>query len=202
MGESIRFIAIVVGALLLGLPLLLGSVWVILAVDGSALLGLLLYRLQLKRTGQKLTLSGVFSAGLFAELFFSVAFLLGSGFYAFVASGSFEQGIGNLGGLLLTLWFILGTAASAGLALLFYGIQDPKERPASPLEALCHSSGMSVQDVKCPKCGSSRLQHRGTRWGVWINHAFDRGNVALKCLDCERRFVITKLYMLSRKPAL
>jgi hypothetical protein len=174
-------------------------VWPILAVVGSALLGLLLYQLHLGRTGRKLTPSGVFTACILAELVMSVAFVLGSGVHSLITSGSFERGIGNLAGLLLTLWLILGTAVSAGIALLFYGLQDPKDRPASPLEALCQDSGMSIHDVKCPKCGSVRLQARGSRWGAWIIHAFDGDDVGLKCLDCGRRFVVTKLYMLGKK---
>jgi hypothetical protein len=195
MSESIRVIAIVVGAVLVALPVLSGSVWPILAVDGSAFLGLLIYRLHSERTGRKLTPSGVFSAGIFAELFSCVAYLIG---YALVRSGSFED-IGNLAGLFVALWLILGTAVSAGLALVFYGIQDPADRPASPLAALCQGSGVNIQDIRCPKCGSSRLQERGSRWGAWIIYAFDGDDVALKCLDCERKFVLSKLAMDARK---
>jgi len=219
-GTISRFLALAVGALLVGYPLLMLSTAVpvpgyrtgtyadyrfaalgFLAIYGGVLLGILIYWLHLGKTGRKLTPVGVFRAGFFAEFVLSFTVVLGSGFYSLIASGSFDEGIGNLGGAILILWLMLGTAVSAGLALLFYGFQAPTERATSPLEALFQRGGVDEYNVKCPSCGSVHVQEGGPRWNGWIIYAAG-GVISLTCLDCGHRFAIGQIDIVRTKPLL
>ena len=103
----------------------------LLAIYGSVLLGVAVYWIRAKRSGQPPFAIGIFKAGIYGVLAVSIAFFGGIGLYSLAKYGSFAKAMGNLWGALAMLWWILGALLSAGIALLFYGLRSP----ASPIGA-------------------------------------------------------------------
>jgi hypothetical protein len=64
------------------------------------------------------------------------------GIYGLIASHSFEEGVGNLWGLIVIFWFVLGAVVAAGIAFLFFGLQGPAARAGASQQA-GGSSGVS-----------------------------------------------------------
>jgi hypothetical protein len=113
----------------------------LLAVYGGILAGALVYWVIQKRAGQASTAFGIFMAGAGSSLMLSVAFVVCRGLYGLITSHSFEQGVGNLWGLIVIFWFLLGTVAAAGIALLLYGLQGPTGRAGASPQAGGSSGG-------------------------------------------------------------
>src|SRR5215207_1551284 len=92
-----------------------------LAVYGSVLLGIAVHWARAKRSGQPLFPAGVFKAGMRGVLAVCGAWVVGGAVYGVAKYGAFDKAIGgNLWGMLVIFWAILGAFVSAGIALLFY----------------------------------------------------------------------------------
>ena len=150
-----RLLGVVIGALLIGCPpwmiygitvpvpkyraggpsdfLVFASA--LLAVYGGVLAGSLVYWAIKKRAGQTSTPFGIFMAGAFSSLILSVAFAAYRGIYGLITSHSFENGVGNLWGLIVILWLLFDTVVAAGIALLFFGLQGPAARAGASQQA-------------------------------------------------------------------
>jgi len=98
----------------------------LLAIYGSTLLGIAVHWVRANRSGQPLFPFGLFKAGMLGVLAVCSAFLGAGIVYSLAKYGAFEKAIGgNLWGLLVIFWAILGAIASAGFALLFYAWRGP-----------------------------------------------------------------------------
>ena len=98
----------------------------LLAIYGSVLLGILVYWVWAKRSGQPLSSFGLFKAGMLGVLGGCIAFFGGGSVYSLAKYGAFDKAIGgNLWGMLAIFWGILGTFVSAGIALLSYAWRGP-----------------------------------------------------------------------------
>ena len=92
----------------------------LLAIYGSVLLGIAAYWAHARRSGQPSFPFEVFKAGMYGVLAACIVFFGGAGLYGLAKYGSFDKAIGNLWGMLVIFWGILGGFVSAGIALLFY----------------------------------------------------------------------------------
>jgi hypothetical protein len=141
-----RIVALVAGLLLIGCPawwlrevtvpvpayrkggyvdfLFLGQT--LLAIYGSVLLGIVVHCVRANRSGQILFPFVLFKAGMRGVLVICIVFFGGGIVYGLTKYGAFEKAIGgNLWGLLVVFWAILGAIVSAGIALLFYAWRGP-----------------------------------------------------------------------------
>jgi len=148
-------LGVVIGALLIGCPLwmmygitvpvpkyrtggpldFLVFATALLCVYGGVLAGVLVYWVIQKRAGQRSTPFGIFLAGACSSLLLSVAFVVCRGIYGLITSHSFEQGVGNLWGLIVIFWCGLGAVVAAGIAFLFFGLQGPAAPSGAPQQA-------------------------------------------------------------------
>jgi hypothetical protein len=141
----IRIAAIIAGLLLIGCPawwlaattipvpkyrthgyadfLFLGQT--LLAIYGSVLLGIAVYWVRAKRSGQPSFPIEIFKAGMYGVLVACIVFFGGASLYGIAKYGSPDKVIGNLWGMLVIFWGILGAFVSAGIALLFYAWRGP-----------------------------------------------------------------------------
>ena len=108
----------------------------LLAIYGSVLFGIGAYWTWAKRSGQAPSSFGLFKAGMFGVLAACIAFFGAGSVYSLAKYGAFDKAIGgNLWGLLVIFWGILGAFVSAGIALLFYAWRGPTQhvgaRPGS-----------------------------------------------------------------------
>ena len=156
-----RIVALVVGLLLIGCPawwlrevtvpvpayrkggyvdfLFLGQT--LLAIYGSVLLGIVVHCVRANRSGQTLFPFVLFKAGMRGVLVICIVFFGGGIVYGLTKYGAFEKAIGgNLWGLLVVFWAILGAIVSAGIALLFYAWRGP----AGHASAMPGSGGSSM----------------------------------------------------------
>jgi hypothetical protein len=138
----IRIIAIILGLVLIGFP----AWWlsevsvplpayrkggyadfrqVLLAIYGSVLLGIAVQSARAKLSGQQSFPFEVFKAGMLGVLATCIAFFGGGSLYSLAKYGSFDKVLGNLWGMLVIFWGILGAFVSAGIALLFYAWRGP-----------------------------------------------------------------------------
>jgi hypothetical protein len=145
----IRILALIAGIVLIGFPAwLLGNITVplpayrkggfadfhfyaqaLLAVYGSVLLGIVVHWAQANRSGQRLFPFGLLMAGIFGVLAVCIALFAGGIVYGLMKYGAFEKAIGgNLWGLVVIFWVVLGALVSAGIALLFYAWRGPVGR--------------------------------------------------------------------------
>ena len=95
------------------------------AIYGSVLLGVAVAWVRANRSNQPFLPNEVFKAGMFGVLAACTVFFVGCGIYGIAKYGSFEKGIGNLWGVLVIFWGVLGALVSAGIALLFYAWRGP-----------------------------------------------------------------------------
>ena len=92
-----------------------------LAIYGSVLLGIAVRWARTKQSGQPTFPFDVFKAGMLGVVAVCIAFFVGGSVYSLAKYGAFDKAIGgNLWGLLVIFWGVLGAIVSAGLALLFY----------------------------------------------------------------------------------
>lgn len=141
-----RIVAIIAGLVLIGCPawFLLGVTvplpayrkggyvdflffgQALLAIYGSVLLGIAVDWARAKQSGQPLFPFDLFKAGMLGVLAGCIAIFGGGGVYSLAKYGSFYTAIGgNLWGMLVIFWVILGAFVSAGMALLFYAWRGP-----------------------------------------------------------------------------
>jgi hypothetical protein len=100
--------------------------WALFAIYGSVLLGVVVYWVRANRSGQPVLPNQVFKAGMFGVLAGCIMFFVGGSIYGIAKYGSFEKAIGgNLWGMLVIFWAVLGALVSAGIALLFYASRGP-----------------------------------------------------------------------------
>jgi hypothetical protein len=93
----------------------------LLAIYGSVFLGIAVHWARAKRSGQPSSPFGLFKAGMLGVLAVCSAFFGGGSVYSLAKYGAFDKAIGgNLWGLLVIFWGVLGAFVSAGMALLFY----------------------------------------------------------------------------------
>jgi hypothetical protein len=93
----------------------------LLAIYGSVLLGIAVYSVRVKLSGQPAFPLDVFKAGMYGVLVCCIIFFGGGGLYSLAKYGAFYKAIGgNLWGMLAIFWAVLSAFVSAGLALLFY----------------------------------------------------------------------------------
>ena len=98
----------------------------LLAVYGGVLLGVVAYWARARRTARAVTPFGLIKAGVGGVRALGFVFFVGGAIYSQATYGSFDKAIGgNLWGLLVIFWAILGALVSAGLALLFYAWRGP-----------------------------------------------------------------------------
>ena len=97
----------------------------LLAIYGSVLLGIAVHWVRASRSGQPLFSVGVFKAGMYGMLAACIVFFVGASLYGMAKYGSPDKVIGNLWGMLVIFWGILGAFVSAGMALLFYAWRGP-----------------------------------------------------------------------------
>jgi hypothetical protein len=90
------------------------------------LLGFAVHFVRAKRSARPLLPSELFKAGMFGVLAVCIVYFGGGSIYGLVKYGAFEKAVGgNLWGMLVIFWAILGALLSAGLALLFYAWRGP-----------------------------------------------------------------------------
>ena len=147
----IRIVAILAGIVLIGLP----AWWLkevtiplpayrkggadfyffiqtVVAVYGSVLIGIVVHWARAKPRPSPF---GVFKAGMLGVLAVCIVFLVGGFVYGFAKYGAFDKAIGgNLWGLLVIFWGILGAFVSAGIALLFYAWHGSVGHPPTSSE--------------------------------------------------------------------
>jgi hypothetical protein len=100
--------------------------WVLFAIYGSVLLGVVVSWVRANRSGQPVLPNQVFKAGMFGVLAACIVFFVGGSIYGIAKYGSFEKAIGgNLWGMLAIFWGVLGALVSAGIALLFFAWGGP-----------------------------------------------------------------------------
>jgi hypothetical protein len=93
----------------------------LLAIYGSVLLGVAIYLLRLRLSGQPAFPFELFKAGMYGVLACCIIFFGGGGVYSLAKYGDFYKAIGgNLWGLVVIFWAVLSAFVSAGLALLLY----------------------------------------------------------------------------------
>jgi hypothetical protein len=96
------------------------------AIYGSVLLGVVVQWVRANRSGQQLFPVGIFKAGMYGVLAGCIAFFGGGSLYSLAKYGSFDKAVGgNLWGMLVIFWGILGAFVSGGIALLFYAWRGP-----------------------------------------------------------------------------
>ena len=130
-----RIAAMIAGLVLIGCPAwwlaaaiadfrFLGQT--LLAIYGSVLLGIAVHWVRARRSGQPSFPIEIFKAGMYGVLAACIVFFGGGSLYSLAKYGSFEKAIGgNLWGMLVIFWGILGAFVSAGVALLFYAWHGP-----------------------------------------------------------------------------
>jgi hypothetical protein len=130
-----RIAAMIAGLVLIGCP----AWWLVaafadfpflgqtlLAIYGSVLLGIAVHWVRARRSGQPSFPIEIFKAGMYGVLAACIVFFGGGSLYGLAKYGSFEKAIGgNLWGMLVIFWGILGAFVSAGIALLFYAWHGP-----------------------------------------------------------------------------
>jgi hypothetical protein len=130
-----RIAAMIAGLVLIGCP----AWWLVaafadfpflgqtlLAIYGSVLLGIAVHWVRARRSGQPSFPIEIFKAGMYGVLAACIVFFGGGSLYSLAKYGSFEKAIGgNLWGMLVIFWGILGAFVSAGIALLFYAWHGP-----------------------------------------------------------------------------
>ncbi|MFL6815098.1 MAG: hypothetical protein ACJ8EK_13775 [Bradyrhizobium sp.] len=100
--------------------------WLLFAIYGSVLLGVVVYWVRANRSGQPVLPNQVFKAGMFGVLAACIVFFVGGSIYGIAKYGSFEKAIGgNLWGMLAIFWAVLGALVSAGIALIFFAWRGP-----------------------------------------------------------------------------
>ncbi len=105
----------------------------VFAVYGSVLLGLAVFWIGASRSGQSIGPSEAFVAGIFGVLAGCIIFFGGGSLYGIVKYGSLAKAIGgNLWGMLVIFWGVLGALVSAGIALLFYAWRGPAGLTGGP----------------------------------------------------------------------
>jgi hypothetical protein len=149
-----RYIAIVAAIALIGYPAFLiygmtvpvprfrtgrpvdflSFVATILAVYGGVLLGVATLWVRTGLAWDRLRPLEVFKAGIWGPCAIASAVVIGAGLRGLIARGSFQEGIGNLWGLLVIFALLFGALVSGGTALLFRGA-----RPRSPLRGDDHA---------------------------------------------------------------
>ena len=98
----------------------------LLAIYGSVLLGIGIYFVRIKLSGQPAFPLDVFKAGMYGVLACCIIFFGGGSVYSLAKYGAFDKAIGgNLWGLLVIFWAFFSAFVSAGLALLFYAWFGP-----------------------------------------------------------------------------
>jgi hypothetical protein len=98
----------------------------LLAVYGGVLLGIAMHWARANRSGHRLLPFGLFRAGIFGVLAVCIVFFVGGIVYGLMKYGAFDKAVGgNLWGLIVIFWLVLGAFVSAGLALLFYAWRGP-----------------------------------------------------------------------------
>ena len=98
----------------------------LLAIYGSVLLGVAIYFMRLKLSGQPAFPFELFKAGMYGVLACCLVFFGGGAVYGLAKYGAFEKAIGgNLWGMLVIFWGVLSAFVSAGLALIFYAWSGP-----------------------------------------------------------------------------
>jgi hypothetical protein len=103
--------------------------WVLFAIYGSVLFGIVVSWVRANRSGQPFLPNQVFKAGMFGVLGACIVFFVGGSIYGIAKYGSFEKAIGgNLWGMLAIFWAVLGALVSAGIALLFFAWRGPAGR--------------------------------------------------------------------------
>jgi hypothetical protein len=106
----------------------------LLAIYGSVLLGIAVYWVRARRSGLPMFPMEIFKAGMYGVLAACIVFFGAASLYGIAKYGSAEKAIGNLWGMLVIFWGILGAFVSAGIALLFYAWRGPAA-PAGPASA-------------------------------------------------------------------
>ena len=98
----------------------------LLAIYGSVLLGIAVHWVRAKQSGRPSFPIEIFKAGMYGVLAVCIVFFGGGILYSLAKYGSFDKTIGgNLWGMLVIFWGILGAFVSAGMALLFYAWRGP-----------------------------------------------------------------------------
>ena len=98
----------------------------LLAIYGSVLLGIAVHWVRAKQSGLPSFPMEIFKAGMYGVLAACIVFFGGGSLYGLAKYGSFDKAIGgNLWGMLVIFWGILGAFVSAGMALLFYAWRGP-----------------------------------------------------------------------------
>src|SRR5438874_4075029 len=98
----------------------------LLAIYGSVLLGIAAHWVRAKQSGLPSFPIEIFKAGMYGVLAACIVFFGGGSLYSLAKYGSFEKAIGgNLWGMLVIFWGILGAFVSAGIALFFYAWHGP-----------------------------------------------------------------------------
>jgi hypothetical protein len=141
-----RILALLAGLVLIGLPAwwlrevsvplpayrkggfadFLFFVQTLLAIYGSVLLGIGVRFVRAMRSAQPLLPFDLFKAGMFGVLAVCIVFFAGGSVYSLAKYGAFDKAIGgNLWGMLVIFWALLGALVSAGMALLFYAWRGP-----------------------------------------------------------------------------
>jgi hypothetical protein len=97
-----------------------------LAIYGSVLLGVAIYLMRIRLSGQPAFPLELFKAGMYGVLACCIIFFGGGRLYSLAKYGAFDKAIGgNLWGLLVIFWGFFGAFVSAGLALLLYASTGP-----------------------------------------------------------------------------
>lgn len=98
----------------------------LLAIYGSVLLGVAIYLMRVKLSGQPAFPLELFKAGMYGVLACCIIFFGGGSLYSLAKYGAFDKAIGgNLWGMLVIFWAVLSAFVSTGLALLFYAWFGP-----------------------------------------------------------------------------
>lgn len=96
------------------------------AVYGSVSLGIAAFWLHASRSGRSLRPNEALMAGIFGVSAACIVFFVGGSLYGMARYGSFDKVIGgNLWGMLVIFWEVLGALVAAGIALLFYAWRGP-----------------------------------------------------------------------------
>jgi hypothetical protein len=105
----------------------------LLAIYGSVLLGVAIYLMRVRLSGQPAFPLELFKAGMYGVLACCIIFFVGGGIYSVAKYGTFDKAIGgNLWGLLVIFWGAFGAFVSAGLALLLYAFTGPGGYAGAP----------------------------------------------------------------------
>jgi hypothetical protein len=97
-----------------------------LAIYGSVLLGVAIYLMRIRLSGQPAFPLELFKAGMYGVLACCIIFFGGGRLYSLAKYGAFDKAIGgNLWGLLVIFWGFFGAFVSAGLALLLHASTGP-----------------------------------------------------------------------------